>query len=49
MSLGERSEFVIAPSYAYGEKGFEDAIPPNATLVFDVCFVDQIELLAIDT
>jgi FKBP-type peptidyl-prolyl cis-trans isomerase len=36
MSLGERAEIIMSPAYAYGELGYEDAIPPNATLIFDV-------------
>eukprot|EP01130_Rhizamoeba_saxonica_P003838 TRINITY_DN1591_c0_g1_i1.p1 TRINITY_DN1591_c0_g1~~TRINITY_DN1591_c0_g1_i1.p1 ORF type:complete len:171 (+),score=26.15 TRINITY_DN1591_c0_g1_i1:45-515(+) len=36
MKIGERSTFVLSPSYAYGERGAPPTIPPNATLVFDV-------------
>jgi FKBP-type peptidyl-prolyl cis-trans isomerase len=36
MSLGERAEIVMSPAYAYGSQGYEDAIPPNSTLIFDV-------------
>ena len=34
MKLNEKSEFIISPQYAYGEKGFNDLIPANATLTF---------------
>jgi FKBP-type peptidyl-prolyl cis-trans isomerase len=36
MSLGENSRFYISSDYAYGSSGVGGAIPPNATLIFDV-------------
>jgi len=36
MSVGEKAKLVCGPSYAYGRKGVPGAIPPNATLVFEV-------------
>merc|ERR1719318_468117 len=37
MSLGQRVAMTLSPDMGYGESGTEDgAIPPNATLVFDV-------------
>eukprot|EP01125_Pyxidicula_operculata_P000736 TRINITY_DN10689_c0_g1_i1.p1 TRINITY_DN10689_c0_g1~~TRINITY_DN10689_c0_g1_i1.p1 ORF type:complete len:200 (-),score=24.34 TRINITY_DN10689_c0_g1_i1:172-771(-) len=36
MSVGERAYVVVAPSEAYGEKGLEGVIPPNAHLIFIV-------------
>eukprot|EP01087_Luapelamoeba_hula_P020356 TRINITY_DN693_c0_g1_i1.p1 TRINITY_DN693_c0_g1~~TRINITY_DN693_c0_g1_i1.p1 ORF type:complete len:111 (-),score=3.85 TRINITY_DN693_c0_g1_i1:84-416(-) len=36
MTIGEQAKFTIGPEYAYGARGVPGAIPPNATLVFDV-------------
>jgi FK506-binding protein 3 len=36
MSVGERSELVIQPEWAYGKKGLEGKIPPSSTLTFEV-------------
>ena len=42
MSVGSKYEFYIPYTLAYGEKGMQGAIPPYATLVFEV------ELLGIE-
>ena len=34
MKTGEKAEIVIKPEYAYGEKGFDKAVPANATLYY---------------
>jgi FKBP-type peptidyl-prolyl cis-trans isomerase FklB len=41
MAVGSKWELVIPPELGYGARGFASAVPPNATLVFEV------ELIAI--
>jgi len=36
MSIGERAKLTCSPDYAYGDRGHPGAIPPKATLIFDV-------------
>lgn len=43
MRIGEKRRLELAPEVAYGRAGYPGAIPPNATLIFDV------ELLAVQS
>jgi len=40
MKKGEKAVFTCRSDYAYGEKGMEPKIPPNATLRFEVELID---------
>jgi len=40
MKKGELSKFTIDPDYGYGKAGGGDSIPGNATLIFEIEFLD---------
>ncbi|HEY7724035.1 MAG TPA: FKBP-type peptidyl-prolyl cis-trans isomerase [Anaeromyxobacteraceae bacterium] len=43
MKAGGKARLVCPPSIAYGERGMGGAIPPNATLVFEIELLDIVK------
>jgi peptidyl-prolyl cis-trans isomerase A (cyclophilin A) len=40
LQVGDKARFVIPSHLGYGSRGAGGAIPPNATLIFDVELMD---------
>lgn len=43
MRVGELARFTVAASYAYGEKGYEPDVPPDATVIIEAELLEIME------
>ena len=39
MSLGEKSQVICPPEYAYGKEGIKNIVPPNTAIVYELHLV----------
>lgn len=46
MMLNEKSQFLVAPEYAYGKLGCLNRVPPNSEILFEIELVEVVDVSA---